>query len=184
MCYFIIISFSREHAEIIKDKYPLDLHIFELSNQYVQNYLPNNYISYAVTAGGCSCDLFIEESTINEVNKRLDQLRKKYKRKGWSAAKIKRSITQVQFSADSSPAKGLRGDVKNYILDILTDVDEMRILVHWYEEDIHSEKISGIKTVMISRDEFCKRNPIRRTDLLFVLGYRHRVNNFQPQVKG
>ena len=131
--------------------------------------MPENYISYIVTTGGCSCDLFSEEPEEDEQEKRISKLRRKYKRKGWSDAKIERSISQAISAAQAPRKAGLRDDLRFYLSDVIEELNEMRIVIHWYNSGVETEEISIARSLFISNDDFRNKNPIRISDTLFII---------------
>ena len=169
MCYFITVSIPNSDTEILKSGIPRGLHLIESSNPSINHHMPEKYVSYVVTSGGCSCDLFSEEPEEYEHDRRINKLRKKYKRKGWSESKIERSLSQAKSAAQTPKTVGLRDDVRYYLSDVFNQINEMRIVVHWYNGDVETEKISISKKLLVSSDKFRNENPVRQTDTLFVL---------------
>ncbi len=140
MCYFITVSVPNNEAETLRSKAPRNLHLIESNNPSINQHMPENYISYIVTTGGCSCDLFSEGPEEDEQEKRISKLRRKYKRKGWSDAKIERSISQAISAAQASRKAGLRDDLRFYLSDVIEELNEMRIVIHWYNSGVETEK--------------------------------------------
>ena len=74
------------------------------------------------------------------------------------------------ISADQAKKTiGLREDVRYYLSDVLNQINDMWIVVHWYNGDVETEKISISRTLSLSLDKFINENPVRQTDTLFVI---------------
>lgn len=148
MCYFITVALSENKAEFLEKHVPRGLHIRRIAHQSVLQHAPHGFCAYLLMSGGCSCALFNEspkESDGNrQVEDRLDQerLRRKYQKRGWSTVKTNRALRQHATSSKASLVVGLRGDVQQFLGELAMNVEQLAVLVHWYDGDVQDARFS------------------------------------------
>jgi hypothetical protein len=93
------------------------------------------------SSGGCGCDLFREEvdhgMTYEEVRlKTIESREQRYRRKGWSEAKIARALRDAKLGAEHRTVEegpvGLRTDAGRFFEVVLEHDAAAEIVVHYF----------------------------------------------------
>jgi hypothetical protein len=115
-------------------------------------HMPPQFCLLAVTDLGCSCSLYGGSSTDEEQERReIEHRRRKYKKKGWSSAKIERAIGDLHHRQPSpSEFLGIRPDLRHVLADVAEQVGELALVVHFYEGHITTEKVAIAVTSSMS----------------------------------
>ncbi len=175
MCYFITIAVPKNKAENFEKTVPRGLHIGATSNRTLKNHLPDDVSLYLVMSGGCSCDLFSENSKgirNDDLEEHVAKLRRKYQKKGWSEAKTERAIAQAMKGATSSAGKeksGLRFDVREFLAGLLNDMKEIGVFVQWYGGNVESEDVIVKQGPKISGYQLRVDNPVKETGKIYTV---------------
>ncbi len=168
MCYFITVGVPRNKIDDLKSSIPRNLHLAESNAKSVRSYIKEDYALLLLTTGGCSCDLFSEESSEDKREKYQNNLRKKYKRKKWSNSKIEKAINQA-MSSYFEKSVGLRDDVKKFLSNSLNKLNEMFLVIHWYNGEVEDERFSLKIGPKISLSQLNEENYIKATDEIYII---------------
>lgn len=107
MCNFLLVGVPKD---ILPDapKLTRGLHLQPIARQALPSVFPSDLDAYFLMSGQCSCDLFRVEA-----RSKVDQREAAYRRKGWSEAKIRRALEQVDHSERAhARTPGMRADVR------------------------------------------------------------------------
>ncbi|CAN5916667.1 hypothetical protein BH11VER1_BH11VER1_21990 [soil metagenome] len=152
MCHFLTISIPGQAIPEVPDRFRDGIFFSEQNNSSINRFIPNEWSSFTVTTGGCSCDLYRDPKSPFEDS---ELLIKQYRKKGWSEAKIQRALESRKQTA--SHARGLRADVLELMEDLVKSHGEIRIALHWYAGDIGTEVFAlhngGIVSLNALKDE-------------------------------
>ena len=144
MCY--LITFAVPGA-VAKGDCPRHLHVDEFANCGGGHTYGRGLIAYSLTSNGCSCDLVDLDTEPKDRLAFEERLRIKYKKKGWSEAKIDRAVTsKLQAEASLRP---MREDVELFLGSQLRKFGEMQLLVHWHSGRFNSEYFEVRDTVEV-----------------------------------
>ena len=168
MCYYIIVAISEKETNHLNSDIPRGLRIKPISNPSINKQLPEEFVTFTVTRGECSCSLFDEEFKVENREESKNRLVRKYKAKGWSKAKIERALTQ-HISNKNISVGGLDPEVLFYLADIAEKAEELKIITHWYTGDIESERITLSKDLRVSTDRLRHENPVTKTDHIYTI---------------
>jgi hypothetical protein len=110
-------------------------------NPTLAKIFPPNDLRLEITVGGCSCGLFTTRATDAEVIDREQLDRRRYKRQGWSSAKIERAI-QASRAAQSRDQRGENAHrFRDAILAVLERTPSVRIFAHMYRGSFETEPV-------------------------------------------
>src|SRR5215213_1542275 len=112
MCFFLTVAVPSQHAERIGEAFGRGFQTHPTANASVTAALPAGYAARLVTSGMCSCDLYARPRTADAPDP-ATHLRRKYEKRGWSEAKIKRALEQAADNASKTnrATSGFRSDV-------------------------------------------------------------------------
>ena len=142
MCYFITIAVPDVFSEHVREHLRHDYDVSKACNPSLSGYLPDDHSMFYVTSGMCSCGLF---QTPEDPQRSIDKIRQKYqkhkyKKRGWSEAKIERAVQDKIRTMKHGPG-GLRPTLRHKLRDFVQSTDSLYIVVHWYSAEIDEESI-------------------------------------------
>jgi hypothetical protein len=142
MCFFLTVAVPVQHAHRIREVFG-GFQTRPTANASVIAALPETYEARLITRGMCSCDLYARPRAA-EGSDPTPHLRRKYEKLGWSEAKIQRAIEQAMASAPKSdrPISGFRPDVTECLDTLCRVAGSVALLVHWYNGDVETERLS------------------------------------------
>lgn len=160
MCHFLELAVHKDQASAI-DVFPArELHISQDGAQELSKHIPAHFVTFTVTSNGCSCDLYTGNRDIIDAEKEQARKRAKYKKKGWSEAKIERALNEEQQQPQSQAS--FRADVKLMLTDLLRKVDNLYILCHWVDAEVKDKR-------QISKASFNERKmPITENEVVLI----------------
>ena len=144
MCDFITLTLPPRVPSDVAQRLPVGLYVEPCANPSLARHVGERQ-TLLLTCGMCACGLFVEAGGGHASRARDEILaaRKKYSKRGWSAAKIERAITGLHTSLDRAPSfVGLRPDVRSLVADIADEVGEVGVLVHTYGGSVVDEVLS------------------------------------------
>jgi hypothetical protein len=105
MCYFITVSIHPDYDAILQERLKAEYSIVKTANPSLLKMLPENFKAYVVITGMCSCNLY---SKPQDPEIEAEKIRKKYRKpkfrkEGWSEAKIERAISDSIASLEPRP---------------------------------------------------------------------------------
>src|SRR3954447_12403694 len=95
MCFFVTLAVPSQHARRIGEVFARGFQTRPAANASVAAVLPAGYAARLITSGMCSCDLYARPRGAAAPDPAA-HLRRKYEERGWSEAKIKRALEQVE----------------------------------------------------------------------------------------
>ena len=135
MCHFLTISVPGSAVPEVPEEFRRKIHFTEHRNQSVTEHAPSDWCSFTATSGGCSCDFYRGSDDSLDERSRLE---KKYRKKGWSEAKIERSLKSQRAAPIRS--EGLRKDMLGLVTALTNALGEIRLSLHWYSGDVETER--------------------------------------------
>ena len=147
MCYFITIGLPEDKVDSLEQQVPRGFHIAPIASTSVLQQMEHGFCTYLLMSGGCSCDLFrvppteTEESGHAPKDSKQERLRHKYEKMGWSTAKIDRALSQHRKDG-AEPFIGLRGDVQRLLGEVAKNVNQLAVVVHWYDGDVQEAQFA------------------------------------------
>ena len=137
MCHFLTIAVPREAVPEVPEDFRHTIRFDEHTNQSVTRYMPDDWACFTATSGGCSCDFYrVPFDDSDDSARRV----KKYKKKGWSDAKIQRALDGRKESQHETA--GLREDIFELVIGLARESGEVRLALHWYSGDVETERFS------------------------------------------
>ena len=149
MCHFLTISVPGKAVPEVPKDFRRQIHFAEHRNRSVTEHTPNDWISFTATSGGCSCDFYRAADDTREDRSKLE---KRYRKKGWSDAKIRRALDSQKDAPIVSA--GLRDDILDLVTDLATAHGEIRLSLHWYSGDVETEDFSLSEVGCVSLNDF------------------------------
>jgi len=137
MCRFLTIAVSGKSVPEVPEEFRRTINFAEQSNPSVIEHSPPDWISFTVTSGGCSCNLYRALATAPDDRSKIE---KKYRKKGWSNAKIQRAIESHEL--EPSRSAGLRVDALDLVENLANAFGEIRLSLRWYSGDVGTENFA------------------------------------------
>lgn len=166
MCYFITIGIPGTKVGDLLNDVPRELSVRPSPNVSLLKQFPTDFVSFLITSGMCSCDLFFGESEHRD--KTTTNIRK-YGKMGWSKSKINRAILQSSSNAETKKRIGLRGDVLSFLSDVSGKINGMKVIIHYYKGDVANEEINAGPGQTVKSRQLRSENLIRETDKIFTI---------------
>ena len=156
MCYFITIAVDEKHESTLKHKLRSSFRLSRSENLSIKARLQPQDVSFVITDGMCACDLFSQPQVSGGENKEEKLRRKyakpKYKKLGWTEAKIERAIAD-SLSKPAGKFSGLRADLRWQLCDLVAEVGRVSIVVHFYSGDTETDDVPiGLKKTISCED--------------------------------
>ena len=154
MCYFITVAVDERNESTLIQKLRSSFTLTRSENTSIARRLKPHDVSFFVTNGMCACDLFAKPHLIenNEEKLRRKYSKPKYKKSGWTEAKIERAVADSR----SEPAKdfsGLRGDLRWSLCDLVSETKRATVIVHFYSGDAATEEVQITEKKLVTRDD-------------------------------
>jgi hypothetical protein len=165
MCYFITVALPETDAAELAREFRGEF--VPLHNPSLAKQLPAGHKMLSLVEGMCSCSIYMPSSPHTDPTKR----REKYKKKGWSQAKIERAIREAEQSRQS-PGKSL----PRYLQEIAQFVPEFWVHVHWFSGDISEEQIPLAPHMLLRGEGFLGEVAVPQDTLVHVQRARLRSN--------
>ena len=169
MCYFITIAVDEKHESTLKQKLRSSFRLSPSENPYIKARLKPQDVSFVMADGMCACGLFrqpqLVENEDREEKLRLKYSKPKYKKLGWTEAKIERAIADI-LSKPANEFSGLRADLRWQLCDLVADVGRVLILVHFYSGDTETDEVQIKSTKAITCEDLRDNDAIVDEDSL------------------
>lgn len=148
MCYFLTLSAPSRARQISERLRGRALNIWENTNPTIRALLPAGYDSYWVTTGQCSCDLApsYPQSFDDEA------ARSKYRKSGWSQAKIERAIASQRTKA--RPIQVTRSHFFDALRELLPELGTVYLLGHNFSGNQTTEEVAANRRLKATLEEF------------------------------
>lgn len=158
MCWFITLGIKPvAFAELEKlghNRSGLALSL--ASNRHVAELFPKDDVLYYITTGMCSCGL-MPQARIDD-SRQLEHRRERYRKQGWSEAKIARAIDSTEVVHQSrrrhfhelAPQRGFRDGIAAQVRQF----GGLRLFSHFYSGDVDDERVTCNEHRQMTLDEF------------------------------
>ncbi len=152
MCYFITLGIHESDAASLEKLGQRGLSAWRCENKHIAARFDRDFVGYVLTAGMCSCDLYQDPFSQETSDERAMRLQEKYRKKGWSEAKIKRAVADA--TADEERSAGLRADARELIARLADASKCIYVFVHMYSGDQTTEEVAVKPGPSISSQDF------------------------------
>ena len=115
-----------------------------------------------VTVGGCSCGLFPTPAKADHD----EGERRRYEKKGWSAAKIERALQASRATRGRESESQNARRFREGIVALLQRTSSVRLFVHMYSGAFDSEPVSSIRSISMTVDEYQRQHGALPEDVL------------------
>ena len=156
MCYFISIAVDEKHESAVKRNLRSSFTLSRSENPSIRDHLKPQDISFIIAEGMCACDLFsrpqVGQSESREEKLRRKYSKPKYKKLGWTAAKIERAIAD-SLATPTNDFTGLRADLRLQLCDLVSEVGRLSLVVHFYSGNPETDEVPiRLKKTIICAD--------------------------------
>jgi hypothetical protein len=149
LCYFVTVG-AREAGVSILDaekRRREGLDVAPALNPHVVALFPPADKLFLITHGGCSCELYAARGARGSDKETIEKERARYRKKGWSEAKIRRAL-ETKLAARAPVPRSQREDTPmEKLSDLLTRLAAVpggvRIFVHAYSGSVDEEIVTG-----------------------------------------
>jgi len=125
---------------------------------------PSSMTSYAITSGGCSCELVHVEKPA-AIEKEIERRKKIYQKKGWPKAKIVRAIENSNLN--DSNAMPFSFEVESLLKAMTSKFGEVQFMVHWHSGSFVKEKFTtSVQQLCLSEEPFLR---VLNEDVRYIL---------------
>jgi hypothetical protein len=155
MCYFVTIGVAGKDGLLVEGlgSGREGFGIGRFSNPSVVRLFPPTDVLFTITHGGCSCDIYAAPLARNtDEDEAAD--RERYRRKGWSEAKISRALEAKRSRAGRAQAHECRERFQAAISDLVRKIGHVRLLAHMYSGRIDDEEVVSHARMTIPLSEF------------------------------
>jgi hypothetical protein len=121
-------------------------------NPYLASIFPTTDLRLDVTSGGCSCDLVGRDHTLSPDDIVIQ--RRRYEKLGWSRAKIDRALQASTAARSRDHARSRARTFRDGVLALLDRTPSIRLFVHMYSGDFHTEVVSSKGVARIPRADY------------------------------
>jgi hypothetical protein len=156
MCYYITIGLP-ENSEL-NPKDHLQFLVDSQQNTSIRIAFGSEFKLFYISEGYCGCSLYNKPHQSEEELK----LRSQYEKKGWSEAKISRAIACKL----SNTQRGLRSDLRQQLVKLVSELKSLLLLVHHYAGDIDEETITIHEKKEISVSDLLNNKAIIPEDIV------------------
>lgn len=141
MCYFITLGVPKNSQNLLHEQFGRGFALYPSTNASIRRVLPAAFEMWLLTSGMCCCDLYVKPGDqLPEL--RVDELKAKFRKLGWSPAKVERAAQQAAAKPRfGGPAfTGLRDDIAEKLVAVTRETGSTALVVHWYNGDVETEK--------------------------------------------
>jgi len=114
MCYFITIGIPESKAGDLEEQARPGMSAWRCENSHIMAHLDAGFQGYVLTIGMCSCDLYRSPTDDETMEDTIRRLQEKYRKKGWTEAKVQRAIADATATWNPE-VRGLRRDARELI---------------------------------------------------------------------
>lgn len=167
MCYFITVAVDRKHESTLKQKLRSSFILLPNENPSIAGYLHPRDIPFLITNGMCACDLFAKPhlSEKSEEKLRRKYSKPKYRKSGWTEAKIQRAVAD-SLSKPAKDFSGLRSDLRWSLGDLVSETRRAVIVIHFYSGNVETEEVSITEKKIITSEELQNNDESVKEDAL------------------
>ncbi len=134
MCFFLVFSVPGREKPEVPPHLERCVHLVRTKNRAILRLSPEEWSSYFVTSGGCSCALYRPGQTAKKEGNRLAE---KYRKKGWSEAKIHRAIRNRPNR--ELARSGLQPPIPELVAEMTSAHGRVRVTLHWFSGNVEEE---------------------------------------------
>lgn len=177
MCYFVLVGFGPEAGATARGLLKSSYRLSEIANTSVLGALPAGWHAGYLADEMCGCSMYADPTT-NDARAAPDERfaafrrkhsQPKYRKRGWSDAKIERAIQQMKDDATHQRSVSLRGiriDVRRALAALAKAAGSVRTLVHFFKGSIDEEQINAYLT-RVSVDQFLADETLIEPDVWY-----------------
>jgi hypothetical protein len=167
MCYFISVAVDKKYESTLKQKLRSSFTLLPSENSSIANHLKPQDTVFLITNGMCACELFAKPDFIEKSEETLRQKysKPKYKKLGWTEAKIERAIAN-RLSKPAKDFSGLREDLRWSLYDLVSETKRATVIVHFYSDDIETEEVSITEKRIITCEDLQNKDASIEEDTL------------------
>jgi hypothetical protein len=147
MCWFITMGVPAAGASLLEQRGASrgGLGVRRAANPHVARLFPASDVRFEITDGGCSCDLYAEPSETGSTH--AEQLREKYRKKGWSSAKIDRAVQASEAARVAAMTRrretGAQLLFREVVAEQVRAFGTIRLFAHMYSGSQDEEMVTS-----------------------------------------
>lgn len=158
MCFYIFVAIPSSTVAGARATLPRGLSLIQGVSPSLPALEGDDRRVFAVVEFECSCRLFGSDHDLEgDEFERRETMKRKYRKKQWSEAKIRRALGQSSIDrtrAEDSP--GLRQDVRLWIADFADAGGPIAVLVQWITGPFESHKWVVDRREQVTADQWRK----------------------------
>jgi hypothetical protein len=150
VCYFVTLGIAEQAVAVMsalgKERYGFSFS--PAKNPFVSRLFPKTDTLFYVTHGGCSCDLYTDPGH-EETPDQAQNHAARYRRKGWSEAKIQRALADRNKPRPPTRRDDYRLKFRDTVSALVEEFGSIRLFAHMYDGKVEMEEIgaSGHRTM-------------------------------------
>jgi hypothetical protein len=173
MCYFITIGIHESKGGYLEEQARPEMSAWRCENSQIMAHLHEGFQGYVLTTGMCSCDLYRSPAGDETSEDTTQRLHNRYKKKGWTEAKIQRAIADAT-AAGNLQVRGLRTDARELIARVADASNRVYVFVHMYSGNQMTEEVKVKHGPTVRSSEFRSDGYILETDTLVTVNGQNR----------
>jgi hypothetical protein len=164
MCYFVTLGIAARQRSSVEALPSLrgGFNVQPATNPSVARLFPKEDALFVVTRGGCSCDLYSRpglEPDASPGARDEDIARARYRRLGWSEAKVSRALEAKRLKAASRPHGGAAGEDSRVkfcgaVTALVEQAGLVRLFAHMFSGRIDTEDVGPGGRLRLSVEAF------------------------------
>jgi hypothetical protein len=131
-------------------------------NPSVGRLFPPTDVLLEITVGGCSCGLFPTPAKADHG----EGERRRYEKKGWSAAKIERALQASRAARGRDTERQNARRFREGIVALLRRTSSVRLFAHMYSGAFDSELVSSGRRITMTVGEYQRQRGTLQEDVL------------------
>jgi hypothetical protein len=169
MCFFITIGIPNAAVEEVLCRRDRGLQIDATHNPSAIAAAGPGLMPLLVTGGGCSCGWYQRLRSGSASAKRLTRAQARYRRLGWSQAKIQRALGSMQEALQPAPGDGLHPVIVDLVIQFARAHGTAAVWVHDFEGKVEAEPYTIVQRIQCAAEELKDRAGTLELDVVITV---------------
>ena len=162
MCYFVTVAVQPNKESALAHLREAGLSLHPSGNRQLAAAFPAGHRLFEVTLGGCSCGLYA--AAIGGPTE--EEVRTKYKKKGWSRARVERAIESKRRTGRMGDGTPLFKAFMQAVSATVADAKRFFLFAHSYTAGTDAESFGMLPSLVFSLDGFLQGGGVYPEDTI------------------
>jgi len=157
MCYYVTIGVRKRDTYLVEalGKERGGFNVTPSRNPSIARFFPAGQALYYITHGGCSCDLYATPTPTTPQEEET-RSRDRYRRKGWSDAKIARALKSKRHTDRTTGDENYREKFCQTIMKLVHETGRLCLFAHQYDDLCDEEDFGRCAQLDLTLDAFTR----------------------------